>query len=177
MTASASFAAARPPGPGISAETVDVMFICIAAFPIGLALDRWFGLLPALAARCGGFETLRATLEWHWACTPATSLMMLLAAPVWIGLKALTPADRSLRHDYRAGPLAALFCHAAMLAGMVFGLAAGPSLAALAGIPWTTGAAIGAMACGMVCGMAVALICGMMRAPATSRLSPLTEGV
>jgi hypothetical protein len=165
MTATASFAAARPSHRGVGSEAVDVMFICIAAFPIGLALDRWFGLLPALAAPCGGFETLQGTLEWHWACMPATSLTMLLAAPGWIGLKALTIADRSLRHDCRAGPLAALFCHAAMLAGMVFGLAAGPNFAAFAGFPWTSGAAIGAMACGMVCGMAAASVCGMVRFP------------
>jgi hypothetical protein len=167
MTATASFAAPRPSRRGVSSETVDVMFICIAAFPIGLALDRWLGLLPALAARCGGFETLRGALEWHWACMPATSLMMLFAAPAWIGLKAFPTAVRSgpARHDCQTKVRGALCCHAAMLAGMACGLGAGPGLAALAGIPWRSGAAIGAMACGMVCGMAAALFCGMIRAP------------
>ena len=167
MTASASFAASRPSRRGVSSETVDVMFICIAAFPIGLALDCWFGLLPALTARCGGFETVEGTLEWHWACMPATSLMMLFAAPAWIGLKAVTTAGRSgaARHDCQTKALAALCCHVAMLAGMACGLGAGPGLTALAGIPWTSGAAIGAMASGMLCGMAAALFCGMMRAP------------
>jgi hypothetical protein len=167
MTATASFAAPAPSCRGVSSETLDVMVICIAAFPIGLALDRWFGLLPALTARCGGFETFEGSLEWHWACMPATSLMMLFAAPAWIGLKAFTTVVRSglARHDCQTKALAALCCHAAMLAGMACGLGAGPGLAALAGRPWTSGAAIGAMACGMVCGMAAALCCGMMRAP------------
>jgi hypothetical protein len=167
MTASASFAAPTPSHRGVSSETVEVMFICMAAFPLGLVLDRWFGLLPALTARCGGFETFEGTLEWHWACMPATSLMMLFAAPAWIGLRALTRVGRPVpaRRDCRTGALAALFCHAAMLVGMACGLGAGPGLAALAGRPWTSGAAIGAMACGMVCAMAAALFCGMMRAP------------
>ncbi len=179
MTATASFAATEPSHRGVSPETVDVMFICIAAFLIGLALDRWFGLLPALAARCGGFETFQGTLEWHWSCMPATSLMMLLAAPAWIGFKALTTAGRSslARHVCRTGTLAALFCHVAMLAGMACGLGAGPGLAALAGIAWTSGAAIGAMACGMFCGMAAALFCGMMRAPRRRGCPLLTGGV
>ena len=85
VTATASFAAPAPSCRGVGSETLDVMVICIAAFPIGLALDRWFGLLPALTARCGGFETFEGSLEWHWACMPATSLMMLFAAPAWIG--------------------------------------------------------------------------------------------
>jgi len=167
----ASFAAPRPSHRGVSAETVDVMFICMAAFPLGLVLDRWFGLLPALAARCGEFETFEGTLEWHWACMPATSLMMLCAAPAWIGLKAFTTAGRSgpQRHDRRTGALAALLCHVAMLAGMACGLGAGPGLAALAGRPWTSGAAIGAMACGMVCGMAAASLCETVRRAATRR--------
>jgi hypothetical protein len=171
MTTTASFAAPAPSYRSVSSETVDVTFICIAAFPIGLALDRWFGLLPALAARCGGFETFQGTLEWHWACMPATSLMMLCAAPAWIGLKTFTTPGRSglAQHDRPTRTLAALFCHVAMLAGMACGLGCGPGLAALAGIPWTSGAAIGAMACGMICGMAAALLCETLRSVATRR--------
>jgi hypothetical protein len=168
VTASASFAPPTPSHRGVSAETVDVMFVCTAAFPVGLVLDRWFGLLPALAARCGGFETFQGTLEWHWACMPATSLMMLCAAPAWIGLKALTTAGRPdpARRDCRTGALAALFCHVVVLAGMACGLGAGPGLAAFAGRPWTSGAAIGAMACGMVCGIASASLCERVRTAA-----------
>ncbi len=171
MTTTASFAAPAPSCRGVSSETVDVMFICIAAFPIGLALDRWFGLLPVLTARCGGFETFRGTLEWHWACMPATLFMMLFAPPAWISLKALTAASRPglALHDRRTGALAALCCHVAMLAGTACGLGAGPGLAALAGRPWTSGAAIGAMACGMICGMAAALLCESLRSVATRR--------
>jgi hypothetical protein len=66
MTPIASFAAPTPSHRGVSSETVDVMFVCIAAFLLGLVLDGWFGLLPALAARCGGFKSFQGTLEWHW---------------------------------------------------------------------------------------------------------------
>jgi hypothetical protein len=167
MTSSALFAAPSPSDRGDSIRKIDLLLVCMAALPLGLVIDRWFGLLPALAARCGGFGSLLGTLEWHWACMPATSLMMLFAAPAWIGLKAFTTVVRSglARHDCQTKALAALCCHSAMLAGMACGLGAGPGLAALAGRPWTSGAAIGAMACGMVCGMAAALFCGMMRAP------------
>ena len=91
---------------------------------------------------------------------PATSLMMLCAAPAWIGLRALSDRFGGARHDCQTGTLAALCCHVSMLTGMACGLSAGPGLAALAGLPWTSGAAIGAMAFGMVGGMAAASLCG-----------------
>jgi len=43
-----------------------------------------------------------------------------------------------------------------MLAGMVFALGAGPNLTGLAGAAWTSGAAIAAMAFGMISGLAAA---------------------
>jgi hypothetical protein len=162
MTSSALFAAPARCDRGDSIRSIDVLLVCMAALPLGLVVDRWFGLLPALTARCGNFETILGTLEWHWACMPATSLIMLFAAPAWIGLKSWTMAGRPGRaaHDCRANALASLCCHVSMLTGMAFGLGAGPSLAGLAGLPWTSGAAIGAMASGMVCGMAAASLCG-----------------
>lgn len=129
----------------------------MAALPFGLVLDGGFGLLPALTARCGGPGSLIAALEWHWAFMPATCLMMLFAAPVWIGLKALARAgqcDASVACGTR--PIAAVGCHLAMLAGMVLALGAGPNLAGLAGAAWTSGAAIAAMALGMISGLAAA---------------------
>jgi hypothetical protein len=137
----------------------------MAALPLGLVIDRWFGLLPAVTARCGGFVSLLETLEWHWKCMPATSLAMLFAAPAWIGLKIWVTVGQPARatHDCRTNALAALGCHAAMLSGMSCGLASGPGLAALAGLPWTSGASIGAMASGMVCGMAAASLSGVTR--------------
>ncbi len=171
MTSSNSFAAPTPSRRAVSVETLDVMLISAAAFPLGLVLDRWFGLLPALTARCGGFDTFLGTLKWHWACMPATSLMMLCAAPVWIGLKTFMTARRAGAepHECRTGALAALFCHIAMLAGMACALGLGPSLAALARSPWTSGAAIVAMACGMVCGMAAASLCETIANAGTRR--------
>jgi hypothetical protein len=83
---------------------------------------------------------------------------MLLAAPAWIGLEALARSGRPAvaRRDRPTGALAACGCHLAMLLGMASALGASPELAALAGLPWTGGAAIAAMALGMVCGMAAA---------------------
>ena len=95
MALSARSAARSPSCRSSGAETVALLFVCMAALPLGLAVDSRFGLRPMLTARCGGFETLRATLEWHWTQMPATCLMMLVAAPVWIGLKAWTTAGRS----------------------------------------------------------------------------------
>ena len=168
MTSSAVFAAPAPSERGGGLRSIDVLLVCMAALPMGIAIDQWFGLLPALTARCGGIGSPLETLEWHWTSMPATSLMMLFAAPAWIGLKAFTTTGRSghPRHDRPTGALAALFCHVSMLIGMALGLGAGPSLAALVGSPWTSGAAIGAMAAGMVCGMAAASLCGMVSSAA-----------
>ncbi len=171
MTSSAVFAVSAPSDRGNSIRSIDVLLVCMAALPLGLVIDRWFGLLPALTARCGNFESLLGALEWHWACMPATSLMMLSAAPAWISLKVFATAGRSgpARRDCRAGALGAIFCHVAMLAGMASGLVAGPGMFALAGRPWTSGAAIGAMACGMVCGMAAASLGEAVRSAARRR--------
>jgi hypothetical protein len=135
-----------------------VLLACAAALPLGLVLDRWFGLLPALSARCGGSQTLWASLEWHRACMPATCLAMLFAPPAWIGLKAMMRAlsPSVSQHDCRHATFAACGCHLAMMAGMAGVLGIGPSLAALVGLPWTGGVAIGAMALGMVGGMGAA---------------------
>ncbi len=89
---------------------------------------------------------------------PATCLMMMFAAPTSICLRAINKVDRPghTRHDCRMYALAALRCHLAMLAAMAFGLGAGPDLAALVGLPWTSGIATAAMAFGMVGGTAAA---------------------
>jgi hypothetical protein len=91
--------------------------------------------------------------------------MMLFAAPAWIGLGALARGGRAgpARRDRGTGALAACGCHLAMLLGMASALGAGPELAALAGLPWTGGAAIAAMAFGMVCGMGAASACGAIK--------------
>jgi hypothetical protein len=158
MTSGACLAAPAPSRREIAARNTPLLFVGLAALPLGLLLDRRFGLLPALTARCGGPETLWGTLAWHWACMPATCLMMLFAAPAWIGLEALTASRRpgAARCDRPTGALAACGCHLAMLLGMASALGAGPELAALAGLPWTGGAAIAAMAFGMVCGTGAA---------------------
>jgi hypothetical protein len=139
-----------------------LLFVGLTALPLGLLLDRRFGLLPALTLRCGGTETLLGALAWHWSCMPATCLMMLFAAPAWIGLEALAASRRpgAARRDRPTGALAACGCHLAMLLGMASALGVGAKLAALAGLPWTGGAAVAAMAFGMVCGTAAASACG-----------------
>ena len=68
----------RLPVATASAEPAPAVRRCGGA-ALGLLLDRWFGLLPALTARCGGSETLWGTLAWHWACMPATCLMMMFS--------------------------------------------------------------------------------------------------
>jgi hypothetical protein len=157
MTWNAALAARAPSGRRFRFDNLDVLLACMAALPFGLALDGRLGLLPALNARCGGSGSLMAALEWHWACMPATCLMMLFVAPVWIGLKALARAGQGdARVACGTRPIAAVGCHVAMLAGMVFALGAGPNLAGLAGAAWTSGAAIAAMAFGMISGLAAA---------------------
>jgi hypothetical protein len=103
-------------------------------------------------------QTLWASLEWHRTFMPATCLAMLFAAPAWIGLKAMMRAlsPSVSQHDCRHATFAARGCHPAMMAGMAGVLGVGPSLAALVGLPWTGGVAIGAMALGMVGGMGAA---------------------
>jgi len=107
---------------------------------------------------------------------PATCLMMLLAAPAWIGLEALARSRRpgAARRGRPTGAIAACACHLAMLLGMAAALGAGPELAALAGLPWTGGAAIAAMPFGMVCGMGAASACGAIKsrqcAPGANRV-------
>ena len=164
MTSSVIFGAPAPSHRGGSIRSMDVLLVCMAALPLGLVIDRWFGLLPALTARCGGFESPLGMLEWHWACMPATSLMMLCAAPAWIGLRALARSRRSGagRPHRPTGALAACACHLAMLIGIASALCAGPELAALAGLPWTGGAAIAAMAFGMVSGMGASACGGLL---------------
>ena len=144
-----------------SSENLRLLFVSAAALALGLLLDRWFGLLPALTARCGGSETLWGTLAWHWACMPATCLMMMFAAPAAIGCTAMSRVGRPGHawRDCRADALAALRRHLAMLAAMACGLSVGPDLAAFAGLPWTSGVAIAAMAFAMVGGMAAASFC------------------
>ena len=165
MTSSACLAAPSPSRREIGAGTTPLLFVGMAALPLGLILDRRFGLLPALTARCGGAETLLGALAWHWACMPATCLMMLLATPAWIGIEVLARSRRagSARRDRGTGALAACGCHLAMLLGMASALGAGPELAALAGLPWTSGAAIASMAFGMVCGTGAASACGAIK--------------
>ena len=165
MTSSACLAAPAPSRLEIGARNTPLLFVGLTALPLGLLLDRRFGLLPALTARCGGSETLWGALAWHWSCMPATCLMMLFAAPAWIGLEALARGGRagSARRHRGTGALAACGCHLAMLLGMASALGAGPELAALAGLPWTGGAAIAAMAFGMVGGMAAASACGAIK--------------
>jgi hypothetical protein len=165
MTSSACLAAPSPSRREISGRNTPLLFVGLAALALGLLLDRRFGLLPALTARCGGPETLWGALAWHWACMPATCLMMLFAAPAWIGLEALAASRRpgSARRDRPTGALAACGCHLAMLLGMASALGAGPKLAALAGLPWTGGAAVAAMAFGMVCGTGAACACGAIK--------------
>ena len=160
MTLSVSFPAASPSRRG-SAENLRLLFVGMTALALGLILDRWLGLLPALSARCGGSGTLWGTLAWHWACMPATCLMMMFAAPPSIGLNAMTRVGRPGHawRDCRTDALAALRCHVAMPAAMACGLGAGPDLAAFVGLPWTSGVAIAAMAFGMVGGMATASFC------------------
>jgi hypothetical protein len=170
MTSSAPFATQAPSDRVAGVGSVNLLLVCMAALPLGLVLDRWFGLLPALTARCGAFETLRGTLEWHWAYMPATCLMMLFAAPAWIGLKAMTAGrSRGAGHERRIDALAALGCHFAMLVGMAYGLDAGPALASLARLQWTSGAAIAAMAFGMVGEMAAASLCAALNSAAPRR--------
>jgi hypothetical protein len=161
-------AAASPPDRRITHENADVLIVCVAALPLGLGLDQWFGHLPALTAYCGESVTLLGMLEWHWACMPLTCLMMLFAAPAWIGLKALARPHAHQQHRWR-NAVAPLACHSAMLIGMAWALGAGPSLAALVAVPWTSGAAMGAMTCGMGGGMAAALLCQALGSGATWR--------
>jgi hypothetical protein len=156
MTLSLSFKAPTPSPRG--GETMRLLLVGMAALPLGLVLDRWFGLLPALTSHCGGSGTLLGTLAWHWACMPATCLMMLFAGPAWIAVEALAPVGRAgaAQRDGRSGAFAAGVCHVAMLAGMAGVQCAGPTILALAGLPWTGGAAIGAMTLGMACGIGAA---------------------
>ncbi len=130
MTSSACLAAPAPSRREIAARNTPLLFVGLTALPLGLLLDRRFGLLPALTARCGGAETLLGALRWHWSCMPATCLMMLFAAPAWIGIEALARAGRagSARRDRGTGALAACGCHLAMLIGMASTLGAGPEL-------------------------------------------------
>lgn len=168
MTSDACPAAPSPSHRPATVENGDLLIACMAALPLGLVLDHWFGLLPALADRCGGSDALLETLQWHWRCMPATCLMMLFAAPAWIGVKILVGPGAPRRRrwgDY----LAALGCHVAMLAGMICALGVGPPLASLVGSPWTGGAAIGAMTVGMVSGFAAALLCESLETAVTSR--------
>jgi hypothetical protein len=125
----------------------------MAALPLGLLLDRRFGQLPALTTQCGAADTLLGSLEWHWACMPATCLLMVFAAPACVCLKSMANVWRgSPQFARRTEGLAALCCHFVMLAGMASALLAGPSLAALVGRTWTSGAEIAAMAFGMLFG-------------------------
>jgi hypothetical protein len=165
MTSSACLAAPSPSRREIGARTTPLLFVGLTALPLGLLLDRRFGLLPALTARCGGTETLPGALAWHWACMPATCLMMLFAAPAWIGLEALARGRRPgvARRDRGTGAIAACGSHLAMLLGMASALGAGPELVGAAGLPWTGGAAVAAMAFGMVCGMGAASACGAIK--------------
>jgi hypothetical protein len=165
MTSSACLAAPVPSRREITVRNTPLLFVGMAALPLGLLLDRRFGLLPALTARCGGSETLWGTLAWHWACMPATCLMMVFAAPAWIGIEALARGGRTgpARSDRPTVALAACACHLAMLLGMAAALGVGPELAALAGLRWTVGAAIAAMAFGMVCGTGAASACGAIK--------------
>ena len=174
MTLSDSFPAVSRSHRGISGENLHLLFVGTAALPLGLLLDRWFGLLPALTARCGGSETLWGTLVWHRACMPATCLMTMFAAPASIGLKAMTRVGRPghARHDCRMDALAALRCHVAMLAAMACCLGAGRDLAAFVGLPWTSGVAIAVMALGMVGGMAAAFLCEVLNFGAPRRSRP-----
>jgi hypothetical protein len=74
------------------------LFVGVTALALGLVLDGWLGLLPALSARCGGSETRRGRIAWHWACMPATCLMMMFAAPASIGLIAMMRVGRPGPH-------------------------------------------------------------------------------
>ena len=86
-----------------------------------------------------------------------------LDRPRGSGGEAAEPAQRG--SDRGTGALAACACHLAMLIGMASALGAGPELAGAAGLPWTGGAAIAAMAFGMVCGTAAASACGAISRP------------
>jgi hypothetical protein len=176
MTSSACPSAPSPSRRQIAAGNTPLVFVGLTALPLGLLLDRRFGFLPALTARCGGTETLLGALAWHWTCMPATCLMMLLATPAWIGIEVLARSRRagSARRDRGTGALAACFCHLAMLVGMASALGAGPELAGAAGLPWTGGAAIAAMAFGMVCGTGAASACGAIK---MRQCGPEAEGI
>lgn len=139
----------------------EIALVCAAALPLGLAVDRARGLLPALTTRCGGAESLWDALAWHWLCMPTTCLAMLLAPPAWIGLK-LTLATARNRAAPRGQTRRAVGCHLMMLAGMAAALDAGPKLAPLVGATWTSGAALAAMAGGML----LAAAAGLLRPPA-----------
>ena len=143
-------------------QSADALLAGMAALALGLILDRSFGLLPALSARCGGSGAVWQTLEWHFACMPATFLTMAFAAPVCFGLRALatTGRGRVSRRRLGAGALAELSRHLAMLAGMACFLVISPSVVALAGAPWTNGVAISAMVFGMAAGVAASWMVG-----------------
>jgi hypothetical protein len=164
----ACHAAAWQPYRRIPHENAEVLIVCVAALPLGLALDQWFGFLPAITAYCAASTTLPGMLELHWTCMPVTCLVMLFAAPAWIGLKVLA-RPRAHQQNRWWDAVAPLACHSAMLIGMACALGAGPSLAALVAVPWTSGAAMGAMACGMAGGMAAASLSQMLASASTWR--------
>lgn len=158
--------AATPPPAG---KNMEMFAVCSAAMAIGFLLDRGFGWPPALTAPCGGSQTLWAMIAWHWRCMPATTMLMLFAGPAWLGLDALTTIGRKRgapRHECGDRPLAALGCHFAMLAGMASALCLEPRTAALFGFSWTSGAAMAAMTCGMIGGLAAASLCAKLTATA-----------
>jgi hypothetical protein len=155
----------------LAGGNLQMFAVCSAAMAIGFLIDRGLASPLAPTASCGGSESLGAVIAWHWACMPATFLLMGLAGPAWIGFGALAAIRRkpnASTHECPGRPLAALGCHFAMLAGMACALGLEPRVAALLGFSWTSGAAMAAMACGMVCGLAAASLCAKLKATANA---------
>ncbi len=150
-------------------RNLDMLVVCSAAMALGSFLDGRLAAPPALAAACVSSQTLWGVVERHWSCMPAAFLLMLLAGPAWIALNAMATLGRrrgASARDCRESALAALGCHGAMLAGMAGALWLEPRVAALASLSPTSGAAVAAMACGMIWGLAAASLCGRFKSAA-----------
>jgi len=138
----------------IVARAPHTVLSCALSLAVGLALDRWYGFLPGLGARCGGAATLLGQLQWHWFYMPATMLSMVAAGPICHLMQLISmPSDqRSARtRDVRAW-LSLAGHQIGMLAGMSCTLHVGPRIGELLFVPWTGMTAIGSMVVGMLAG-------------------------
>jgi len=143
---------------------------CLGGMAIGLAIDCASTPPEVLASLCSASGAFLARMRLHWAVFPATHALMLLGAVVAVVVAELRRA--SVRRDATIRGLGARTCaHAACLAAMLAGMAAGGELGPLlsAGLDLSAFAGlIAAMVLGMIGGAALTAPLARDRRPSSA---------